>query len=171
MIQQYSKSVCSKLLNDLLRRKWCKYFYQMYSSFYIPIMNYCLISTIFLILLSTTTFATKKYVPDASLSVVRNKKRKENRLFKVGNIYLFQPKIIKSHGYPSETHIVDTKDGYLLEVHRIPHGIDKQKFRNFPVLLQHGVVASSADWILNGPSKALGKFLSIIYIPNNTFYN
>lgn len=53
---------------------------------------------------------------------------------------------------------MDTKDGYLLEVHRIPHGKNKKQFRNFPVLLQHGVVASSADWIINGPSKALGKF-------------
>lgn len=58
---------------------------------------------------------------------------------------------------------MDTKDGYLLEIHRIPHGKNKQKFRNFPVLLQHGVVASSADWIINGPSKALGKGPKFFY--------
>ncbi|CAI6364457.1 unnamed protein product [Macrosiphum euphorbiae] len=81
-----------------------------------------------------TIFASDAYIPDASLSV---------------------PKIIKRHGYPSETHIVDTKDGYLLEVHRIPHGKNTKQYRKFPVLLQHGVVASSADWIINGPSKAL----------------
>ncbi|XP_022182087.1 gastric triacylglycerol lipase-like [Myzus persicae] len=82
----------------------------------------------------TTISASGAYIPDASLSV---------------------PKIIKRHGYPSETHIVDTKDGYLLEVHRIPHGKTTTQYRKFPVLLQHGIVASSADWIINGPSKAL----------------
>ncbi|XP_026810356.1 gastric triacylglycerol lipase-like [Rhopalosiphum maidis] len=81
-----------------------------------------------------TISASDAYIPDASLSV---------------------PKIIKRHGYPSETHILDTKDGYLLEVHRIPHGKITKQFRNFPVFLQHGIVASSADWIINGPAKAL----------------
>ncbi|XP_050061037.1 gastric triacylglycerol lipase-like [Aphis gossypii] len=81
-----------------------------------------------------TISSSNAYIPDASLSV---------------------PKIIKRHGYPSETHIVDTKDGYLLEVHRIPHGKNIKQYRNFPVFLQHGVVASSADWIINGPKKAL----------------
>jgi len=52
---------------------------------------------------------------------------------------------------------VDTIDGYLLEVHRIPHGKNTKQYRKFPVFLQHGIVASSADWIINGPSKALGK--------------
>jgi len=59
---------------------------------------------------------------------------------------------------------VDTKDGYLLEIHRIPYGKNTKQFKNFPVLLQHGVVASSADWIINGPSKALGIILMFIYI-------
>jgi hypothetical protein len=36
-------------------------------------MNFLLILTVFLIILLTTTFATEKYVPDASLSVVRIK--------------------------------------------------------------------------------------------------
>lgn len=86
------------------------------------------------VLIIATIFASDAYIPDASLSV---------------------PKIIKRHGYPSETHIVDTEDGYLLEVHRIPHGKNTKQYRKFPVFLQHGFVASSADWIINGPSKAL----------------
>lgn len=115
----------------------------------------------------STIFANKEesFLPDASLSVVRIKCN-FNFLFTYNylkkNILnlskLFQPKIIKRYGYPAESHIVDTKDGYLLEVHRIPHGKNNRRYKNFPVFLQHGVVASSADWIINGPSKALGKF-------------
>ncbi|VVC24403.1 Partial AB-hydrolase lipase domain,Serine aminopeptidase, S33,Alpha/Beta hydrolase fold [Cinara cedri] len=98
-------------------------------------MRFFLDFTFFLNILTVVTiFGKETYIPDASLSV---------------------PKIIKRHGYPAETHIVDTKDGYLLEVHRIPYGKNAKQSKNFPVLLQHGIVASSADWIINGPSKAL----------------
>uniref|UniRef100_A0A1B0CG72 Partial AB-hydrolase lipase domain-containing protein n=1 Tax=Lutzomyia longipalpis TaxID=7200 RepID=A0A1B0CG72_LUTLO len=51
------------------------------------------------------------------------------------------PEIIQSNGYPVESHVVQTTDGYLLTVHRIPHGKTPQgRLRtNKPiVLLQHG---------------------------------
>lgn len=44
-----------------------------------------------------------------------------------------------------------TSDGYLLTLHRIPNP-------GKPVIyLQHGVLSSSADWVVIGPQKALGK--------------
>lgn len=63
--------------------------------------------------------------------------------------YLDVPQIIKRHGYPSESHVIVTEDGYLLTLHRIP-GTKNGKQGNQPVLLQHGLFGSSADWILNG---------------------
>ncbi|XP_050443191.1 lipase 3-like [Adelges cooleyi] len=82
-------------------------------------------------------FTTSTFFPDALLSV---------------------PKIIKRHNYNCETHIVKTEDGYLLEIHRIQK---KQNIvRNHPVFLQHGILASSADWVIGGPKNALAYQLS-----------
>lgn len=119
------------------------------------LLNFIIFTNIFISLIC----AKDTYIPDASLSVVI----KNLILYAVTHLLKFfnimsQPKIIRHYGYPSETHIVDTKDGYLLEVHRIPHGKNTKQYRNFPVYLQHGIVASSADWIINGPSKALGEY-------------
>ncbi|XP_026470060.1 lipase 3-like [Ctenocephalides felis] len=65
-------------------------------------------------------------------------------------LHFGQPDIIKRHGYPAEAHVVQTEDGYLLTVHRIRCGNSRQ-----PVLLQHGLLGCSADWIIPGPEKAL----------------
>ncbi len=67
--------------------------------------------------------------------------------------------IIARNGYPAETHLITTEDCYIMEMHRIPFG------KNSPivageikpaVLLQHGLLMSSTDWILADPSKGLG---------------
>ncbi|CAG9840494.1 unnamed protein product [Diabrotica balteata] len=63
--------------------------------------------------------------------------------------YLDVPQIIARHGYPSETHIVVTEDGYLLQVHRIPRPKLGASIGQ-PIFLQHGLLGSSADWIING---------------------
>ncbi|KAL1453618.1 hypothetical protein WDU94_009945, partial [Cyamophila willieti] len=70
--------------------------------------------------------------------------------------------IIRRHGYPAESHIVETEDGYLLGIHRIPHGRGHYKSdpRKKPVFLQHGVLTSSADWVLAGPHIGLGFLLA-----------
>lgn len=44
-----------------------------------------------------------------------------------------------------------TKDGYILEMHRIP------KKGAQPVLLMHGILDTSATWVLMGPKSGLGK--------------
>lgn len=74
--------------------------------------------------------------------------------------------MIRKAGYPAEAHIVQTKDGYLLTLHRIPG--DKSQP---PVFLQHGFLCSSADWVIPGKDKGLGTTLinfeksSIILLP------
>ncbi|KAG5670741.1 hypothetical protein PVAND_000983 [Polypedilum vanderplanki] len=74
---------------------------------------------------------------------------------------LTTPEIIVRHGYQAETHTVQTEDGYLLNMHRIPCGRAgcSDEIRQ-PVFLQHGILASSADWILSGPEKGIGFILA-----------
>lgn len=55
-----------------------------------------------------------------------------------------------------------TEDGYILEMHRIPHGRDTH---NTPgekpvIFLMHGLLSSSADWVLMGPGSGLGTIFS-----------
>ncbi|XP_060666321.1 lipase 1-like [Drosophila nasuta] len=68
--------------------------------------------------------------------------------------HLTTPGLIKKHGYKVETHKIETKDGYLLGIHRIP------KPGAQPVLMVHGLGDSSATWVLSGPRSALGYLLS-----------
>jgi len=68
---------------------------------------------------------------------------------------------IKSVGYPAETHYVTTEDGYVLAIHRIPHGKTNTDTTDRPVVyLQHGLLCSSADWIMPTPEKGLGYMLA-----------
>ncbi|XP_011557735.3 lipase 3 [Plutella xylostella] len=68
------------------------------------------------------------------------------------------PAIIARNGYPCETHTV-VSEGYILNVHRIPRAFGTDT-PSKTVLLQHGLFASSADWILNGPEKGLAYTLA-----------
>lgn len=58
--------------------------------------------------------------------------------------------LIEKYGYPQEKHHVITEDGYILEMHRIAKNDGR------PVFLMHGLLDSSATWVLNGPKSALG---------------
>ncbi|XP_049869136.1 lipase 1-like [Pectinophora gossypiella] len=72
------------------------------------------------------------------------------------------PGLISKYGYPVETHRVITSDGYILTAHRIPHG----KYKNNEpgprpvVFLMHGLMCSSADFIVLGPGSALSYLLA-----------
>ncbi|KAL0273130.1 UNVERIFIED_CONTAM: hypothetical protein PYX00_005877 [Menopon gallinae] len=76
------------------------------------------------------------------------------------DIYLSTPQIIRRHGYPSEAHVVRTEDGYLLTLHRIPYGRISSSKPKKVAFLQHGLLSSSADWILNGPNRSLAYVLA-----------
>lgn len=58
-----------------------------------------------------------------------------------------------------EVHSVTTTDGYVLELHRIPHGRDQNNaLESKPVVfLMHGLMSSSAEFVVLGPGNALGK--------------
>ena len=66
--------------------------------------------------------------------------------------------MIAVKGYPVETHIVETKDCYKLTLHRIPHGRNESFSNGLRpiVFLQHGLLCSSADWIMGNADDSLG---------------
>ena len=71
------------------------------------------------------------------------------------------PEIIRYWGYPAETHATITQDGYVLTLHRIPHGITELAKTDRPVVfLQHGLLCSSSNWVTNPPSQSLGFILA-----------
>ncbi|XP_043191779.1 lipase 3-like [Amphibalanus amphitrite] len=81
---------------------------------------------------------------------------------KRNKLYQTVPEIIAAHGYPVEVHHVQTADGYILEMHRIPGGRGGSQATSppgRPVLVLHGVQDSSAGWVIN-PRKSLGFVLA-----------
>jgi len=69
--------------------------------------------------------------------------------------------MIADGGYPSETHTVTTEDGYILRIHRIPYARGQEYNLSRPVVfLQHGLLSSSADWVVTGPGHGLAFHLA-----------
>ena len=56
--------------------------------------------------------------------------------------------LINSRGFNSEENEIKTKDGYILTPHRI---INLFCSKTKPVILQHGILASSKDIVINSP--------------------
>jgi pimeloyl-ACP methyl ester carboxylesterase len=70
---------------------------------------------------------------------------------------------LNHYGYPCETYTVQTKDNYLLTMHRIPHGKNSKHTTSKPkpvVYLQHGIMDSSVSWVINEPNVSLGYMLA-----------
>jgi hypothetical protein len=68
--------------------------------------------------------------------------------------------MIAKMGYPAETHEVITEYGYILQMHRIPFGKKSPLVEGVEkpvVLLQHGLLCSSADYVMGIPEKSLGE--------------
>ncbi|XP_053624714.1 lipase 3-like [Plodia interpunctella] len=72
---------------------------------------------------------------------------------------LSTPQLAALHGKKVESHVISTKDGYLLTLHRIVLDQSLDTFNN-TVLLHHGLLGSSADWILLGANRSLPYILS-----------
>lgn len=71
--------------------------------------------------------------------------------------------LITSKGYPAEEHNITTPDGYILGVHRIPHGKNESSKNNGsrPVFfLQHGLLCSSTNWLTNLETESFAYLLA-----------
>ncbi|KAJ8922567.1 hypothetical protein NQ315_007597 [Exocentrus adspersus] len=84
----------------------------------------------------------------------------EAKLSKQGDFGLNIIEFLEKYEYPVECHEVTTEDGYLLTMHRIPHGRNQTNtttpfVEKPPVLLMHGLFFSSMDWVNTGPNKSL----------------
>jgi len=70
------------------------------------------------------------------------------------------PQLITKYGYPFEEYFVITHDGYILNLHRIPYGRDGPSENRQPVFVMHGILCSSADWVIAGPGLGLAYILA-----------
>lgn len=73
--------------------------------------------------------------------------------------------IIIDKGYPVEEHEVETSDGFVLSVQRLPWGRKgrsnkRDDVRKKPVFLLHYLLGSSADWVINFPEQSLPYILA-----------
>ncbi|XP_058444559.1 lipase 1-like [Malaya genurostris] len=72
---------------------------------------------------------------------------------------LLVPQLIVKYGYQMESHMVTTEDGYILTMFRIlPRQPSTTK--KLPVLLVHGFLSSSADFVVSGPNNSLAYLLT-----------
>ena len=64
--------------------------------------------------------------------------------------------ICKENGFVIQQHLVTTEDGYILTVFRIPGYLNETKpYQKKPVvLMQHGLEADAACWLIHTPEKA-----------------
>ncbi|EFN79952.1 Lipase 3 [Harpegnathos saltator] len=80
------------------------------------------------------------------------------------DISLTTPELVTKYKYPSEIHDIVTADGYILQLHRIPYGLNNndetRSERRTPILLVHGMAGSSVGWVLMGPGKSLAYLLA-----------
>ena len=81
-------------------------------------------------------------------NLVQNSAKDE--AFNDPDLYRDVPALIVSRGFKSRKYEVTTKDGYILAVYRIINPFTKRKDAK-PVMLQHGIISSGRDWIVNSP--------------------
>lgn len=65
-------------------------------------------------------------------------------------------------GYPFEVHYITTTDGYILQIHRFPAKTSKatSNKKSAPaIILMHGLLGSSADWIVTGPKRSFALYM------------
>ncbi|ETN61958.1 lipase 1 precursor [Anopheles darlingi] len=68
------------------------------------------------------------------------------------------PELVTKYGYGVEEHPITTDDGYQLILHRVSRGNVRPNAT--VVLLMHGLLCSSADWVVIGPGNALAYLLA-----------
>ncbi|XP_050085818.1 lipase 1-like [Anopheles aquasalis] len=68
------------------------------------------------------------------------------------------PELVTKYGYGVEEHPITTDDGYRLILHRV--NSENTRPNATVVLLMHGLLCSSADWVVIGPGNALAYLLA-----------
>jgi hypothetical protein len=65
---------------------------------------------------------------------------------------------VLSYNYPLETYPVETSDGFILRLYRIPHGVkNATSYGKKPVVvLHHGVTLASNCFVVLDPDSSLG---------------
>nr|XP_022910198.1 lipase 3-like [Onthophagus taurus] len=58
--------------------------------------------------------------------------------------------ITKKYGYPFEIHQLTSQDGYIIELHRIPHGKSNDNKKRSAILLTPGLDMGSVHYVLTG---------------------
>ncbi|CAG4987387.1 unnamed protein product [Colias eurytheme] len=79
--------------------------------------------------------------------------------------YVTVPQLISSAGYPVEKYRVTTADGYILQIFRIPAGRRTARKTGSAkgkkaVLLMHGLMGCSSNFLIMGPERSLGYLLA-----------
>ena len=70
--------------------------------------------------------------------------------------------MLKKYGYGCQIFNVTTEDGYINTLHRIlprsSNGLDReiQNRTSKVIFLQHGLLGTSADYVMGSPEKSLG---------------
>ncbi|XP_039294921.1 lipase 1 isoform X2 [Nilaparvata lugens] len=75
------------------------------------------------------------------------------------NDYLsvFENELIAEAGYNFEIHNVTTNDGFIINIFRIlPKSTEDRKKERPVVIIQHGIMCSSSDWVYLGKERGLG---------------
>lgn len=74
-----------------------------------------------------------------------------------------QDQLIQKHGYPVELHEVITEDGYILNLYRIPNGLEKDQVisgNRSAILLVHGQGGSPQNFVALGKKHGLAYYLA-----------
>ncbi|XP_018395812.1 PREDICTED: lipase 3-like [Cyphomyrmex costatus] len=68
---------------------------------------------------------------------------------------------INKYGYDGETHKVTTKDGYILELHRITGqtNFNNSQVQKPVVFVMHGILCSSVCWVISRPERSIAFLL------------
>lgn len=78
-------------------------------------------------------------------------------------VFMNASQLIRSKGYPCEEYTVQTPDGFLLGMQRIPHGRHgrgNSVLARPVVFLQHGLLCASTNWLTNLANESFGYLLA-----------